>query len=88
MSYVRFTEAGSHVYVFLSVHGSLECCGCSLAEDGIATNVKTVGEMLAHLDAHRAAGDVVPRFVDERIRDDAEAIAAFIDGYELGESLR
>ena len=32
MSYARFGAGGSDVYVFFSVHGGLECCGCILQE--------------------------------------------------------
>lgn len=68
MSYCRFGEAD--VYVFFSAQGHLECCGCSLSSDW---SYHSTADMLAHLQAHRDAGDQVPRWVDEALRaDDAK----------------
>lgn len=82
MSYARFgsTEdgppnferkgpggAGSDVYIFLSVSGHLECCGCLLSDDGLACpGFHTTAEMLDHLEEHREIGHTV---LDRTIRD-------------------
>ena len=60
MSFERF--ASSDVYIFESVSGHIECCGCSLAlpDDleifGTAL-MSTPREALAHLDLHESRGD-------------------------------
>lgn len=57
MSYVRFAWEGSDVYVFESVRG-LECCGCRLQDLGFCCDEPE--DMIAHLAAHRRAGQFVP----------------------------
>lgn len=60
MSFERFLS--SDVYIFESVSGHIECCGCSLAlpDDleifGTAL-MSTPREALAHLDLHEKKGD-------------------------------
>jgi hypothetical protein len=66
MSYAR--KSYCDVYVFLDVGGQLECCMCDLP-DGPSTFVATTTDaMLAHLDAHRAAGHDVPDETYEGLR--------------------
>jgi hypothetical protein len=65
MSYARFGE-DSNVYVFLSC-SALECCSCR--PDGPHLTFSTA-EMIAHLDEHRAAGDKVPDYCYEGLRED------------------
>lgn len=48
---------GSDVYVFLSIGGFLDCCGCSL---GSNSGFDSTDAMLAHLQEHREAGHNVP----------------------------
>lgn len=69
MSYVRFSEK-SHVYVFASVNGGLECCGCWL-EDTDWLYYST-DDMIAHLKAHEAAGHQVPAYAYEGLEEDRE----------------
>lgn len=57
MSYCRFGWDGSDVYVFESANG-LACCGCRLHDDGFLCAEPE--EMIAHLVAHRRAGQFVP----------------------------
>jgi hypothetical protein len=54
MSYARFGEQGSDVYVYLCTAGYLECCACALRDGRFVAH--TTREMLAHLDEHEAAG--------------------------------
>lgn len=73
MSYCRFLEADAYIYEHVS--GWIECCGCSLedpeaGEDFGFFRAKTAGEMLAHIEKHREAGDSIPQYTDERIKVD------------------
>ena len=60
MSFERF--GSSDIYIFESVGGFIECCGCSLAlpeDQGLFgfTKLETPREALVHLDLHEEAGD-------------------------------
>lgn len=68
MSYCRFWWNDSDVYVFASVYGGIECCGCKLEGD---LTVNTPEEMIEHLMEHREAGHTVPEFALERLREEA-----------------
>jgi len=49
----------SDVYVFYSIRGGLECCGCRLS----ASSEFIAGdeaEMIAHLEQHKTAGHRIP----------------------------
>lgn len=73
MSYCRFLDAD--VYVFMSVGGWLECCGCWLAdeEEGNAYTASTTQQMVEHLRRHEEIGHLVPPHVyDELWADDEE----------------
>lgn len=74
MSYALFGVNGSHVYVFLNSDGHLECCGCRLRSrsDTVFTLYETVDGMIAHLQAHEAAGHCVPGETYEALRADRE----------------
>lgn len=65
MSFIRFGEHGSSVYVYQGhVTGwgeVLVCCGCF--GDGGA--YETAAEMIAHLREHQRRGDVVPGHIFE-----------------------
>lgn len=65
MAYSRFSYAD--VYVFMSVYGSLECCGCWL---GPGWNFGSTQAMIDHLAEHRAAGHSVPEGIEDALRDD------------------
>lgn len=78
MSYIRFGEDGSSVYVFLAESGHLECCGCISREHG-SFKAYSLGDMLHHLQAHRNAGHRVPRYVDDRLEAEREEIEDFIN---------
>lgn len=72
MSYVRFGEDDSDVYVFEHVAGGLLCCGCSLGEFPPGSSPWTdVDRFIGHLREHIAAGDVVP----DQVIPDVEARA-------------
>jgi hypothetical protein len=66
MSYVRFGQ-DSDVYVFHSVYGGYECCGCHLNPDR-GFNSKTISGAIAHLQVHIAAGHKVPQRALIRLR--------------------
>jgi hypothetical protein len=72
MSYARWGP-DSDVYVFLSIRGHLECCGCTLPGAGgrSQTFASTVG-MLVHLAAHERAGQRVPGHALEELREDQD----------------
>lgn len=77
MSYARLSDK-SDLYVYLSAGGWLECCGCTLGQtlnypDGRPEHYVTrkTAEMVAHLEAHRAAGHLVPEGLEARLLADA-----------------
>lgn len=75
MSYARFGADGSAVYVFMSVDGVLECCGCALPGPGGGGSFTADGteEMIGHLAMHVEAGQAIPAGLVSRLRaDDAE----------------
>lgn len=79
MSYARFGQDKSSVYVYLSVKGHLECCGCMLDETGNASWVyPDTDSMIAHLREHIAAGDTVPDNVIPELEADKEQNEDFI----------
>ena len=72
MSYARFGE-DSNVYVYLIDDGWLTCSSRH-DEDFYA---ESTAEMVEHLEAHKAAGDLVPDDVIPTLwRDDAENFPA------------
>ncbi len=62
MSYVRWGENDSDVYVFEDVNGGVTCCGC---DDGQNLSAEEMGR---HLSWHIAQGDEVPVGVIEAVR--------------------
>lgn len=70
MSYARWSEGDAYVYP--SVHGHLECMGCSLEstpeEPHKSFRTKKRSEMIAHIERHIAAGHVVPGRTLPRLR--------------------
>jgi hypothetical protein len=80
MSYARF-GADSDVYVFESVEGVFECCGCRLHARGLAPHLiashpqmlwegwrcASRTEMISHLLSHREDGDEVPQSAIDRL---------------------
>lgn len=65
MAYSRFSYAD--VYVFMSVNGHLECCGCWLGNEW---GFNSTDEMIAHLAEHREAGHDVPDNLEHDLRRD------------------
>jgi hypothetical protein len=61
MSYARFAEEGSDVYVFASTDAFkntvLECCGCRISKDWTYYSTQT---MVDHLEEHIKQGDTIP----------------------------
>lgn len=58
MSYVRFGQDESDVYVYpteIGTRRAVHCCCC--------LNAYTTSDAVAHLQEHLAAGDVVPEYV-------------------------
>lgn len=75
MSYARWSKE-SDVYVYADVAGHLRCCGCNLG-------FLTTREMIDHLGAHRAAGQMVPESCIIGLLADADENDAWMAG--LGE---
>ena len=69
MSFVRFGEDGSNVYVYDDVGGYVTCCFCALNPDA-DFHTTDLDAMLVHLTEHRAAGHHVPGWLDDELRDD------------------
>lgn len=69
MSYARFGQDGSHVYVYRNPHGAYVCCGCPRLDDAIT--VPTASDMIAHLELDRSSGYVVPDDAIDRLRTEA-----------------
>ena len=67
MSYIRFAEDGSNVYIFPSDRG-IECCACSLTTQMFVA--RSITEIEQHIAAHLAAGHHVPTSVIPEIRSD------------------
>lgn len=68
MSYVRWSKQ-SDVYIFDHVDGFIECCACCLDPvDADSFKAKNVEEMIEHVQVHRAAGHLVPDYVEEALR--------------------
>ena len=77
MSYCRFLEGVSDVYVFGTMWKGSEawsCCGCTLIdEDWGRENVcSTPEEMIAHLKKHISVGDKVPQCAFDRLKSDCK----------------
>lgn len=68
MSFVLLGQDGSQVYIIEVATGLKECVGCDLDDRWFAQ----LDDMLAHLAEHRAAGHVVPEWVDQHLRDEWE----------------
>lgn len=70
MSYVRFSEDGSNVYIYNDVRGYVICCGCLFGgmDPGTDFHTTELDEMLFHIKMHRIANHYVPEWVDEELR--------------------
>lgn len=60
MSYARFGQQGSDVYVYFDKTEGYVCSCCGLAEGPDRTTLRRATRMIRHLEAHRDAGDTVP----------------------------
>lgn len=67
MSYARWGQEGSSVYVF-GTGDRLVCMHCKLVPFEEDYSTPYPGEMIAHLLKHREKGDTVPEFALERLR--------------------
>ena len=67
MSYCR-SGKDSDVYMFASIRGGWECCGCHLEKDLPIIHFKTRREALDHLYFHRQRGQKVPRSAIHRFK--------------------
>ena len=68
MSFVRFGEDNSDVYVYESAMG-LECCGCKLNKTLEFKYFSLYSEMIEHLQLHQDQGHQVPEFVFVELRE-------------------
>jgi len=72
VTYVRLTQEGSPVYVFMSGEDQcLTCLSCSLTREEDQFLARTTADMVAHLKTHREAGHTVPDVAFERLERDA-----------------
>ena len=69
MSYIRWGEEGSAVYVVGTPWG-LTCMSCYLTPDSAVFPESEPWRMIAHLEAHRIAGHQVPEVAFTRLRHD------------------
>lgn len=76
MSYARFGQDGSDVYVYLDCGGWLACCGCSLHDEG---RFDTTANLITHLELHKAAGHDVPDECIEALEAEAAENDAWIE---------
>jgi hypothetical protein len=60
LSYARFSEGESEVYVYRHIFGDLRCCSCRILANHLDFVALTEEDMLAHLNEHRALGHLVP----------------------------
>jgi hypothetical protein len=65
MAVCRFND-DSDVYVYYSVLGGIDCCGCILLGRG-AFVARDEAAMITHLNEHVAAGHKVPAKAFERL---------------------
>lgn len=72
MSYVRFRQDGSNVYLYEQDIGEIVCCTCRLNSRSIV--LYGIDEALTHIAEHRAAGHHVPEWVDEEIEADRDEL--------------
>lgn len=70
MSFARMSDE-SDVYLYYSVYDKWTCCGC-LLRDRRNAEYDTPQELIAHVEAHRAAGHKVPAGVEGRIIEGAK----------------
>lgn len=69
MSYVRWGNDNSDVYLYEG-DGGCVCCGCPLEPDeGLGYTTRDLDAMLGHLQLHRAAHHTVPAWVDTVLRE-------------------
>lgn len=66
MSYCRFGERGSDVYVICTGDNHLECMACCLNSEK-TLRYTTRKEMINHLKEHMEKGHTVPSFVFKRL---------------------
>jgi len=78
LSYAR-RGARSDVYVYLHAGGHLACSGCDLGQ----VEHYTTADMVAHLEAHRAAGHTVPDDTIAGLLADAAENDLFIEGVDI-----
>ncbi|HEX6970253.1 MAG TPA: hypothetical protein VF174_15770 [Micromonosporaceae bacterium] len=66
MSFVRFGEDGSDVYIYADVVGEVRCCFCPLADrfGGSDYGTRHFSLMVEHIRDHREAGHHVPDWVE------------------------
>lgn len=87
MSFARFRDKYSDVYVYEHYLGFIECCGCSITEPREGEDVgffhaNTAREILDHLDLHLKAGHLVPDLCFERIRQEHPDLDRQVPPYE------
>jgi hypothetical protein len=65
MSYIRFGEDGSDVYIYGDCNGKICCCGCGIneADEYRSMYFDKISDLLKHLRKHRRAGQCVPTSV-------------------------
>lgn len=77
MSYARFGEEGSDVYVFLTdVRGEekYQCCACFLLQDSSSVYTDSAQDMIDHLEYHVEQGHTVPARAFEELQEDLDNV--------------
>ena len=69
MSYVRWGQDGSDVYVYASCAHEFHCVECPRLGDGV--RLGSAREMVDHLELDRAGGFSVPQAAIDRLRAEA-----------------
>ena len=67
MSYVRFGQDDSDVYVYEHVDGYYCCCMCALEDCRDHHETPAAFDMAEHLRDHRRAGHHVPQWAIDRL---------------------
>ena len=71
MSYCRFGWESSDAYIFGTIKANkpcIECCACRLTGTYASATFYTYGDLLRHINEHRAAGHHILDQVEERVR--------------------
>lgn len=72
MSYCRHNGVTSDLYLYKDVYGGWQCVGCGV--------FFTIGDVLKHLEEHKAKGDKIPQHTFERVQKEIDSFGIDWDG--------